>query len=167
MSQSGLSIEQLAAIFRELGVTDPQSWARSEVEEGIPQLAMVLFLQLARSSIDDLRDVRVLRDTIRRAGGRESTEALRRLVDAGTSTSDLLQVVRDVLRDYLTQICFLLDDTSAIRFSGWPRAAELEKIHWGLFAVDHRGRPGPDMSGLHEIVGELFDSAQGDRQAEA
>mgnify|MGYP001074943207 CR=1 FL=1 len=41
------SYEELLAIFRKLGADDPESWARSESEEGIPQLARFVFLRQA------------------------------------------------------------------------------------------------------------------------
>jgi hypothetical protein len=39
--------KDLAATFRKLGARDPEGWADSQVEEGIPQLARYLFLRQA------------------------------------------------------------------------------------------------------------------------
>jgi len=39
--------KELAALFQKLGARDPDHWARSQVEEGVPQLARFLFLRQA------------------------------------------------------------------------------------------------------------------------
>lgn len=158
MNESGYNIDRLEVIFRDLGVSDPASWARSESENGIPQLAIYLFLRLASTPIDSLRTSNEMRDRIRRVGGRDSLEALKRLLDAGASSSDLTEVTRSMLRSYLMEICFLLDDTAAIRFSGWQNSDDLEKVHWGLFRIDSQGKPIAQMAGLHEVAGEVLDS---------
>ena len=158
MSKSDPRPEELEAMFRELGAADPAAWASSEIDEGIPQLAIYLFLKLARLPIDELQDVSALRHMLNHAKGRKSLDALKRVLDSAAAPSDVLEVVRDALRSYLTELCFLLDDTAAIRFSGWPNAAALEKIHWGLFRMDDQGRPDAPMSGLHEVGGEVIHS---------
>lgn len=148
--------EDLEALLREIKAPDAESMARSEIEEGIPQLAIFLFLKLATSTIDDIRDASHLREMLRRSGGREPGEALRRMVDCDNAATDLLKIVRSALRCYLLDICFLLDDTAAIRFAGWPRAADLEKMHWGVFRIDETGRPIAQMSGLHENLPQFL-----------
>jgi len=44
-SDDARKLKKLAARFRSLGAEDPESWARSEVQEGIPQLGRFLFLR--------------------------------------------------------------------------------------------------------------------------
>src|SRR5258706_541741 len=44
-------IHQLTEHFRALGAFDPESWARSQIEEGIPQYARLVFLRQAWQSI--------------------------------------------------------------------------------------------------------------------
>jgi len=39
--------EQLTALFQKLGARHPEGWARSQIKEGIPQLARFLFLRQA------------------------------------------------------------------------------------------------------------------------
>jgi len=39
------ALRKLAARFKSLGVNDPESWARSELQEGIPQLGRAVFLR--------------------------------------------------------------------------------------------------------------------------
>ncbi len=38
---------ELTELFRNLGADDPAGWARSQLEEGLPQLARFLFLRQA------------------------------------------------------------------------------------------------------------------------
>jgi hypothetical protein len=47
-------LQRLAEVFRKVGASDPEQWAKSEVEEDIPQLARFLFLRGAwRSVVSD------------------------------------------------------------------------------------------------------------------
>jgi hypothetical protein len=43
----------LTALFEKLGAADPDGWARSQLEEDIPQLARFLFLRQAWRAIVD------------------------------------------------------------------------------------------------------------------
>ncbi len=38
---------ELTELFARLGARDPEKWARSQIKEGIPQLARFLFLRQA------------------------------------------------------------------------------------------------------------------------
>ncbi len=156
MNESDRDIENLTAIFRALGATDPESWARSQVEEGIPQLAIYLFLKSAVDPISELQGLRTLREILRRVGTREGVAALNRLAKSDESVADILYVVRSVLCDYLTEIAFLIDDAAAMRFSGWPFEETLERVRWGLFQTDADGKPIAALSGLHEVVAEFL-----------
>jgi hypothetical protein len=37
--------DELTALFKKVGARKPEGWARSQIEEGIPQLARFLFLR--------------------------------------------------------------------------------------------------------------------------
>jgi hypothetical protein len=39
--------DELTALFKKVGARKPEGWARSQIEEGIPQLARFLFLRQA------------------------------------------------------------------------------------------------------------------------
>ena len=41
----GKKLQKLTKVFDRLGAADPESWARSEIEEGIPQLGRFVFLR--------------------------------------------------------------------------------------------------------------------------
>ena len=51
-----LEKSRLADIFRRLGADDPVGWARSQVDEGIPQLARFAFLKDAWAHVLDEDD---------------------------------------------------------------------------------------------------------------
>ena len=44
-------VPELAALFKKVGARDPQGWASSQVNEGIPQLHRFLFLRQAWSHV--------------------------------------------------------------------------------------------------------------------
>jgi hypothetical protein len=44
-------IQEPADHFRALGADEPESWARSQVEEGIPQYARFVFLRQAWTNV--------------------------------------------------------------------------------------------------------------------
>ena len=66
-----MNIEKLTALFRKLGAPDPEGWARSQLDEGIDQLARYVFLREAwkrvvppetANWIDEQRGLAVKRD---------------------------------------------------------------------------------------------------------
>src|SRR5579872_1632644 len=54
--RSGMNVRELSALFRKLGARNPESWARSQLEENIPQLARFLFLRQAWKLVIDEND---------------------------------------------------------------------------------------------------------------
>jgi Leucine-rich repeat (LRR) protein len=44
-SNDAKALRKLAARFKSLGISDPEAWARSELQEGIPQLGRAVFLR--------------------------------------------------------------------------------------------------------------------------
>jgi hypothetical protein len=154
MDDQASSLRELLEAFRVIGVEDAETWARSELEEGVPQLAICLFLALANGPIDRLIDPRTLREMLKSTAPRSAVDSLDRLFEAGPS-EDVLQVVRWALRAYLTEMCFLLDDTSA-RVSDLCKNRTLANTHWGLFRTSEPDRPDAQMNGLHEVVSEFF-----------
>jgi hypothetical protein len=144
--------ETLAALFDRLGARDPRAWARSQVEEGIPQLHRFLFLRQAWSRVLDADDTRWIQDAIADADDRPDGPdagvgaALRRCVETGVSPRDLTVVARGLQAELLFRLCYLLDDPDLDE-------EELEDVAWGLFAVDDEGRPVPPrIAGLHASV---------------
>jgi hypothetical protein len=51
--EDGRRAEALAETFRSLGAEEPEAWALSEVEDGIPQLARFIFLRRLWRGVDE------------------------------------------------------------------------------------------------------------------
>jgi hypothetical protein len=150
---------QLTALFRKLGAKDPESWARSEVEEGINQLGRFLFLRQAWASVISEDDESWIDAEIRHAHANPSAPgaglglALERALTANVARSDLSEIARVAQWQLLHRICYLLDDPSF-------EEQELADAGWGLFEVDDDGQPSRRIEGLHESVLETDPTGQ-------
>ena len=131
--------KRLAGLFEKLGARDPEGWALSQVQEGLPQLERYLFLRQAWREIVPTDTDAALE------GWQTQIPEFRKLVDAGAPPADLVSLVRKVQRNLLFSICYLMDDPGL-------EDAELENVDWGLFRVDSNGQPGIRINGLHESV---------------
>ena len=95
-----MTVEKLTALFRKLGAPDPEGWARSQLDEGIDQLARFVFLRAAWKQvvppdnagwIDAWIDSAKARPTDPGAG---AGPALQRMLAAGADRRDIHEVVR-------------------------------------------------------------------------
>jgi hypothetical protein len=91
---------ELAALFRKLGAPDPETWARSQLQEKIPQLARFLFLRQAWRNIIGEEDATWIDARIARAE-QESNEpfagvglALKKLRARGAVDDEIIDLVR-------------------------------------------------------------------------
>jgi hypothetical protein len=91
---------ELAALFRKLGAPDPETWARSQLQEKIPQLARFLFLRQAWRHIIGEEDATWIDARIARAE-QESNEpfasvglALKKLRARGAVDDEIIDLVR-------------------------------------------------------------------------
>ena len=118
----------LADLFRRLGARDPDAWAQSQLQEGIPQLARFVFLRQAwrlltsqpgRSWVAALKAQPA-------AIGPEAAAALDRIAAAGVTEEDLTTVVRIIERELLFSFCYLLSDPGDLE-------PEISDMAWGLF----------------------------------
>lgn len=144
-------LAKLTSLFRKLGARDPESWARSELDEGIPQLARFLFLRQAWRKVISEDDGVWISNEITRAKKRSDGPgagaglALQRLLAAGANPQDLTELVRVMQWQMLSRLCYLLEDPGDVE----PEAA---RVAWALFEVDADGNPGRPIDGLHESV---------------
>ncbi len=149
------SEEELTEIFRRLGAKSPESWARSQVTEGIPQLLRFLFLQQAWSRIIAEGETSWIDREISNAKTHPDRPyaglglALARCVEKGTGKEDLSEIARCIQARTLFDIGYLID--------GPARTTRgLEGLTWGLFQTDEDRNPiGSQVVGLHESVLEL------------
>jgi hypothetical protein len=133
-------VRKLAERFGKLGVADPNAWARSEVEEDIPQLATFVFLRELWKLIVPVGEIRALNKFGRGRGG-----ALRRLKEQGVDLADVLLIVREAQADIVRQIALLLDQVDDLE-------PDWQDVRWRLYELDGDDGPARPMDGLHESV---------------
>jgi hypothetical protein len=140
--------QELTALFMRLGARNPAEWARSQVSEGIPQLARFLFLRQAWNLVVGESD----RSWIKAEASRDSTDpgggigpALKRLLAQGATEEDLTTIVRVMQWLLLSKLCCLLDDPGDLE-------DEVKAIAWRLFQVNTNDEPAVALAGLHESV---------------
>lgn len=146
------NIAELTKLFHKLGAQDSESWAKSQIREGILQLQRYLFLRQAWKHVFQ-EDDGIWVDSQIQESERYPTgpyagvgDALKRAVANGTPKQDLIDIVRGAQTELLFQFCSLLDDPG---FS----EPEFEGFAWGLFEVDENDNPIPPRIGsLYESV---------------
>ncbi len=151
----------LADLFRKLGARNPEVWARSQVKEGLPQLARFVFLRQAWKLVVAERDRSWLSERAnddQRGPGGAIGPALKRLLALGASEDDLTAVARVMQWRVLSGLCYLLDDPGDLE-------SEVKDIAWRLFQVDENDQPIAAISGLNESVLETEPSGKEMRPA--
>lgn len=104
------NLADLTALFEKLGAREPQGWASSQLNEGIPQLHRFLFLRQAWSHVISEDSVRWVDYHMEEAGRHptapfaEMGAALNRAVAAGLSRQDLSQIARGAQAEFLCQL---------------------------------------------------------------
>jgi hypothetical protein len=145
------NLESLTELFARLGARNPEQWARSQVEENIPQLARFLFLRQAWKLVIDEHDeswiasLRSQAEANPNAPGAEVGPALDRLLAVGISADDLTKLIRVMQWRLLSGICYLLDDPGDVE-------EEVQDIAWRLFQVNENEEPIAVLGGLQESV---------------
>lgn len=150
---------KLAAIFRELGADDPEGYANSQLAEGIPQLALFVFLKQAWSAIVDEKDTSWIDRYIDWGKDERAfktfwgklSQSLESMRLKGVEDAAIATVVQTMQYLLLGSICNQLDDcnSSSINAQGeW-------QVRWKLFQVDDEGKPTQDLTGLHEYADSM------------
>ncbi|MSU59914.1 MAG: hypothetical protein EXS35_17395 [Pedosphaera sp.] len=147
-------IQELAAHFRALGAYDPDGWARSQVEEGIPQYARFVFLRQAWQSIIADGDAAWIdlhigaAERQPRSPGASIGPALKRMLASGASREDIAEVVRVMQWSALEGMAYQLDDSGVVEYP----SEKMPRVNWALFEVDEAGQPLHSIDCLHESV---------------
>ncbi|WP_405937040.1 hypothetical protein OG338_10395 [Streptomyces sp. NBC_00726] len=119
-------IGRLVRLFDALGAEDPEGWAESEAEEGLPQLARFRFLRLVWQDIDAWSvTASEWVAAYRRAGA--AGGAVERAVRLGLTPEELGEIAREVARETAFALLQGLDDPErgdepdevAGRLPGW------------------------------------------------
>ena len=147
-------LQGLIGDFRVMGAHDPESWARSQLEEGIPQYARFVFLRQAWTHVvadGNVSWIDSLIDSADRnpgAPGAGAGPALRRILGSGASKEDIAEIVRVMQWEVLAGITYQLADPGVVDYP----TDELPRVNWALFEIDQDGQPLLPIDGLHESV---------------
>jgi hypothetical protein len=115
-SPRSLNQEELTAVFRKLGARDPESWAGSQIREGINQLARFVFLRKAWSLIVKEDDASWIDGNIKYAEAKQQEPyagvglALKTLRSLGAGDQEITDIVRGMQAELLFGFCSLLDE---------------------------------------------------------
>ena len=150
-----MKLKELTALFAKLGASDPEGWAQSQIDEGIPQLARYLFLRQAwRQVVVNEGDSGWIDNQIAAAARRPDDpyagvgHALAKLRARGATDEELTDVVRGTQAEALFGFCYLLGDPGELE----PEVADMA---WSLVQLDAQGEPIGAIQSLHESVLEL------------
>lgn len=147
-------LQRLAEHFRTLGARDPEDWARSDLEEGIPQYVRLVFLRQAWTNIVAEDDTTWIAPLIHEAErrprdpGAGAGPALKRMLTAGVLPEDIAEVVRVMQWNVLAAVAYQLSDSGVVEYP----SEDLPRVNWTLFEVDQDGQPLRPIEGLHESV---------------
>src|SRR6187397_1975403 len=133
--------------MQELGAKDPAGWARSELNEDIPQEARWLLVRAARVAVDVWEPEVVQRSVL-----------AKELIGAGADPSALATFARQVALDTVFEFVYAIDP-------GIDPAAPADAPGWALVETrDIDGvtwLTGRQVDALHESLGVLSETAEG------
>lgn len=145
-------LQALTRRFAALGAPDPQSWAESQLTEGIPQLGRFLFLRQAWRHVVAEDDPSWIAAEVEAAEREPDApfagvgHALARLRAAGATDDDLTDLVRGMQANLLAALCEVIDE------GGVEDEPEAEEVRWVFCQVTEEGEVVGLLAGLHESV---------------
>ena len=149
-------MQELTALFERIGAEEPESWAASQIEEGIPQLLRFMFLKQAWEYVIMDDDHSWIQSEIDRSDKNPNYPysglgiALKRCLSKGVDEADLTEMARCLQAEMISNLGYLIGD------SAYAMDEEIKDVSWGLFQIDEEGNPyGPKISGINESVLEL------------
>ena len=151
------SYDSLLRTFRKLEAPEPESWARGEAREGLPELARLLFLKQAWTLVVQDEDAGWMQEWLRPMRPDEPLSsmqpALERLRASGADLADVNVIVRGMQFRLLDGLCRLLSDAGYGRPEATREAErDVDQIDWALFELDEDGQPGRRIEGLADAV---------------
>jgi hypothetical protein len=142
-------LRSLTEVFRRAGATDPESWAHSQLAEGIPQLAIFSFAKALWNGVLPENDEKWIDQDIEWAKSRprdpcaQSGPALEEMLAKGVSRQAITDLVRVFQYSALYHACSILDGS---------RVEDVPMPDWTLHQVDQDGKPVGIIQGLHEVL---------------
>jgi hypothetical protein len=149
-TQQKEQIVELTKLFRKLGADEPESWAKSEVMESLPQLARFLFLRAAWENVIPEDDTKWIDQEIERSTRQPDAPcsgngmALQKILDLGASRDDIVDIVRSMQYKTLFGMCYLIDTLS-------EDIPEIGDFGWVLYETNKEGKiTGRIVQGMYE-----------------
>ncbi len=146
-SQNDLA--KLTEVFRAAGAPDPEDWARSQLEEGIPQLALFSLAKSMWAGVVDENDLGYVEAEVNRSRAypkdpcSQAGKALEEMLSKGISRSSIIDLIRVVQYETLYHVTAVLDGA---------RTLDVPVTEWLVFQVDEKERPVARLHGIHEIL---------------
>lgn len=157
--------EKLTEIFRRLGANDPESWAYSQVAEGIPQLGRYLVIRAMWNCVTRSGKTSWIDYELKHSPESPHGKALRQILDAGISREAITELVRFKEAEALREVCYLLEDYSSVPENSNPETRE-EYVRWSLCELDSEDQPtGKSINGLHESFWSLDPELQTNKES--
>jgi len=141
--------DELTNKFKSLGVTDPEGWAESEINEGIPQLARCAWLKGAWQIVPD-RDVTWVDNVLKnyKSNSKEPfygrDHAIKTMIEYGVTKECILDLVKAVSGEMIFHIGYMLDDPGVVIGNSG--------VNWALVELDSNDEVKGIIPGLHESV---------------
>jgi hypothetical protein len=142
-------LEELAEIFRRYGADDPVARARSQLEEGIPQLAIFSFAKAMWACVADEDNDRWIDQEMEWPKHRPNDPcaqigpALAEMLSKGVSRRAITDLVRVIQYGTLYHVASLIDGS---------RQEDVPIQHWTLYQVDDDDHLVAVIQGLHEVL---------------
>jgi len=150
MSIEDMDLAELTELFRELGAPEPESWAKSQIKEGFPQLASWLFMKGAWAYVVPDNGEWIQRqldhyDPVSNGPYDGISHSVKEMVDAGVSKEAITELVRCFQAEMMGSMLYLLEDSGIVEGNKY--------VSWGLFTTDATtGEPIEPLSGLQDYV---------------
>lgn len=145
-----IQIAELTKLFQKLGADDPESWARSEIMENIPQLARFLFLRSAWENVVPENDTQWLDEEIENSKRHPNDpcsgigKALQKILELGANREDIVDIVHGMQYRTLFGMCYLIDIMD-------EEVPEIGETGWVLHEIDKDGKlTGRIVQGMYE-----------------
>ena len=144
--------------MKELGAEDAEGWVRSEIEEGIPQIARSLFLRRVWREMNGWGANIGSMDELIHAEGERSPEgyfakaskAIERMRAAGVSLEDVSCIAKMAAYEAMFSLIQVIDD------GGDPDAGD-DLPGWALIEIGPDGEDtGRNVDALHESILEVL-----------
>jgi len=150
-------LKDLTAIFRQAGAEDPESWADSQIEEGINQLGRFSFLKAITSQWMKEDETNWVDNQIEfdysapEDPCSQLPMALKEMLEKNVKRETIIDLIRVIQFNTLFHVC------SAIDRSFEP---DTPVTNWSLFELDDDENPKSRIDGLHESLLEFDPSGK-------